>query len=391
MPSRRSHTKSRNGCKECKRRRVKCNEQYPCHFCLKSNSVCIYGPQSTEPKDNSPSLGPTGASTSAEIDAITTAVDSSSFTLFNGANSWCQDLELMHHFTTVVSKTLASRKAVQDVWGIALPREAYSCEYLMHGLLALSASHLATLNSGRVADYTNLSASHLHRALCLYRQVLANISITNCVPIFALSSLLVIHVCAQPVLDKSRPTVEKLMKLFNMCRGVGTILAPYDVHVLQSSLSSLLHDDYNFFNTLQRSKDIHPTNPQASHVARLRDLIKRQMLDDTEESVYFHALSQLEASFDFIQAANKPLEWGMAFVWPVILKQEFLNLLGRLRPVPLVILSYYCMLLCQFNDLWFLDGWAKALLTEIGDTLTSELQVWIDWPREVCGLRRPRV
>jgi hypothetical protein len=158
----------------------------------------------------------------------------------------------MHHFSTVVYKMLASRKAVQDVWGIALPREAYSCECLMHGLLALSALHLATLNPQRVADYTNLSASHLHISLCLYRKMLANISTITCIPAFALSSLLVIHVCAQPKLDKSRPTIEKLIKLFNMCRGVGTIIAPYSAHIKQSSLGPLLHDDYTFFNKPQR-------------------------------------------------------------------------------------------------------------------------------------------
>ncbi|PKX88935.1 Zn(II)2Cys6 transcription factor domain-containing protein [Aspergillus novofumigatus IBT 16806] len=397
MPSRRSHTKSRNGCGECKRRRVKCNEQYPCHNCLKNNSDCIYGAYFGQSKaqaaftHNSLSPGPKGLPTFPRMDSVSTAVDSSSFTFFSGANSWLQDLELMHHFSTVVYKTLASRKAVHDVWGIALPREAYSCECLMHGLLALSASHLATLSSQRVAHYTNLSASHLHRSLCLFRVVLADISVVNCIPAFALSSLLVIQVCAQPILDKSRPTVEKLIKLFNMCRGVGTILAPYGANIQQSSLSSLLHDDYNFFNKLQRSKDIHPTNSQVSPLARLRDLIKGQTLNHWEESVYFDALSQLEISFDFIQAAKNPLEWGMAFVWPVLLKKEFLNLLGQLRPLSLVMLSHYCVLLYHFDHLWFLNGWAKALLTEIGDTLTLELQMWIDWPREVCGLRHPRV
>ncbi|KAJ5358842.1 uncharacterized protein N7496_011255 [Penicillium cataractarum] len=49
MPSRRSHTKSRKGCLECKRRHVKCDEGTPkCTLCRKRRLECSYPPPQSD-------------------------------------------------------------------------------------------------------------------------------------------------------------------------------------------------------------------------------------------------------------------------------------------------------------------------------------------------------
>lgn len=163
----------------------------------------------------------------------------------SGQNStWIRDLELMHHFTTVVCKTLSGRKEVQDVWGIVLPQMAFSCDYLMHGILALSALHLATLKAENKSDYIDCSMAHLHCSLSTYNQVLPNIAADNCVPLFALSSLVAVHVCALPIVDETGPYLGRIITLFNMCRGVETILSPYTLLIQESPLKPMLQDDY---------------------------------------------------------------------------------------------------------------------------------------------------
>ncbi|EKV09145.1 hypothetical protein PDIG_57010 [Penicillium digitatum PHI26] len=42
MGPRRSHRKSRNGCPQCKARRIKCDEQCPCTNCTKHAIHCSY-------------------------------------------------------------------------------------------------------------------------------------------------------------------------------------------------------------------------------------------------------------------------------------------------------------------------------------------------------------
>ena len=159
-------------------------------------------------------------------------------------STWIRDLELMHHFTTDVCKTLSARKEVQDVWGLVMPQMAFSCDYLMHGILALSALHLATLKGENKSSYIDCSMAHFHCSLSTYNQVLPNIAADNCLTLFALSSLVTVHVCALPIVDEAGPYLERIMTLFNMCRGVETILSPYTSLIQESSLKPMLQDDY---------------------------------------------------------------------------------------------------------------------------------------------------
>lgn len=283
MPTRKPHRKSRNGCIECKRRRVKvfnpsplsrcfdhqslskCNEQQPCHNCLKYESECIFrtdlGQQQqcpARPKASTPKVD-RNASTYV-IGAMESLAGPSLSNEGRTADFEARDLELMHHFSTYVAKILSYRKEIQDAWAIELPKEAYSCDYLMHGLLALSALHLGSSIRNKRHDYIALSTYHLHKSLAGFREKLANISIENCVPLFGLSSLITIHVCAQSALERdpqpaqenSTSYLEMLMKIFNMCRGVQTVLAPYIGEIQQSSLSSLLHEDYRIIKDISR-------------------------------------------------------------------------------------------------------------------------------------------
>jgi hypothetical protein len=166
----------------------------------------------------------------------------------------------MHHFSTSVAKKLSNRNEIQEVWAVALPKEAYSCDYLIHGLLALSAIHLSSFDREHRHDYMGLSIYHLNKSLAGFRKCLVDISTDNCVPLFAASSVMVIHVCAQSALERNpkatqgnlQSQIEMLMKLFNMCRGVETILAPYSEDIRGSSLRSLLHEDYSLVSSLSR-------------------------------------------------------------------------------------------------------------------------------------------
>lgn len=162
-----------------------------------------------------------------------------------GNSGWTRDLELMHHFTAIVCSTLSDREDVQNVWGMVLPQISFSCDYLLHGILAFSALHIAIQKSEQSEDYLNCSMLHLHYALNTYRRSLSTISAQNCISLFAFSSLIVVHVCALPGADGSGPSTRKAISLFNMCRGVETILRPYLSLIRESPMKPLFRDDYH--------------------------------------------------------------------------------------------------------------------------------------------------
>nr|POF16486.1 hypothetical protein CFP56_24004 [Quercus suber] len=78
----------------------------------------------------------------------------------------------------------------------------------------------------------------------------------------------------------------------------------------------------------------------------------------------------------------------------------FLLLVRRRVPQALVVLAYYCVLLDQLNQRWWIDKWASRVLQEIVQTVNEQWQGWIAWPvgpavpnehanheSGVCGMR----
>lgn len=231
-----------------------CNERHPCQNCLKRDSQCVYSevlvPGSTPNRSPQHPPRPIQNFLFAEVDEVAKLASPPSSVL--GHPGWTRDLELMHHFTAIVCTTLSDREDVQNVWGMVLPQISFSCDYLLHGILAFSALHIATQKSGQNEDYLNCSMLHLNYALNTYRRSLSAISAQNCVSLFAFSSVIVVHVCALPGADGSGPSIRKAIALFNMCRGVETILRPYLSSIRESPMKPLLHNDYRIDQQLPR-------------------------------------------------------------------------------------------------------------------------------------------
>ncbi|GAQ07472.1 protein RTM1 [Aspergillus lentulus] len=163
------------------------------------------------------------------------------------AQEWSsQDPELMHHFTLHTSKSLARRQQMQDTWQIAFPTLAYSNEFLMHGILALSALHLAHLKPENHSRYITSSRFHISLGLRSFRRILTSPTTDNCCALFAFSSLIMVYVYASPAESAEVDmvdTLESTLHLFKLCRGT-LVLRPYINHVRNSSLGPLFRQEF---------------------------------------------------------------------------------------------------------------------------------------------------
>ncbi|KAH7256725.1 hypothetical protein BKA59DRAFT_468286 [Fusarium tricinctum] len=110
---RKGHTKSRRGCYNCKRRRIKCQETHPaCGHCTKTGLKCEYPstPQITHQPHHQVPL----------------------FSL--------QDMRFFQHFLTQCYPHHPLKQ--EDIWTHEIPCIAQNHEYLMHAILGFSASEL---------------------------------------------------------------------------------------------------------------------------------------------------------------------------------------------------------------------------------------------------------
>lgn len=157
-----------------------------------------------------------------------------------------QDPELMHHFTLYTSKSLARRPEMQETWQVYVPQIAYSYEFLTHGILALSAVHLAQIRPEKYSQYLTKSRFHISLGLRSFRRVLLSPTPENCCALFAFSSLIMVYTYASPAesSDIDNPnTLETVLSLFKLCRGTLS-LRPY-MHLIQGSpLGPLFRQEY---------------------------------------------------------------------------------------------------------------------------------------------------
>jgi hypothetical protein len=65
--------------------------------------------------------------------------------------------------------------------------------------------------------------------------------------------------------------------------------------------------------------------------------------------------------------------------WSVSLPDEFREMLVERRPVALVILAYYAVLISLAPDIWYLNGWPALLINRITTVLGLEWAEFMHW------------
>ena len=150
--SRKTHSKSRNGCDACRRRKKKCDETKPgCSNCSRQGIICHYNDaklSGVDQKDSLPS-------------------PSTTITYHGLPGLKSNEIELLHHFHSQTLGTLGSSSVQEVITGCLAA--ALDIDFLKHAIFALAASHSMFL-----LERHDLSMNHhLDRALSTFRQRLS--------------------------------------------------------------------------------------------------------------------------------------------------------------------------------------------------------------------------
>ncbi|KAL2823810.1 hypothetical protein BDW59DRAFT_148366 [Aspergillus cavernicola] len=298
-----------------------------------------------------------------------------------------QDPELMHHYTIYTSKTIARRPEMQETWQVAIPQMAYSNEFLMHGILALSALHLAYLKPEKYSFYLAGSGFHMSLGLRSYRRILLSPSSENCHALFCFSSFIMVYIYASPTESTEHDAhigLESILELLGLCRGT-LVLLPYFDLIRQSSLEPLFLREFQTDTPTQPEHRTDQFKGITIQLTNLHHLIESEITPPDQKDTFFHALDRLQASFESIQSAELPLECGMLYMWPLSIEENFFILLRQQHPVALVFLAFYCAQLHAFSDYWFVGRQGAAWLSHVSAALPGRLTSWLVWPRAVVS------
>ncbi|KAI1940738.1 hypothetical protein LOZ57_005881 [Ophidiomyces ophidiicola] len=390
MGPRRSHRKSRLGCQQCKRRKIKCDEAPPpCANCRKHNIACSFAPPSSSTTAAAARTTPTttttttttASSSSAPLSPLSPPTTTTTTSSPPADALHLPDLELLHHYTAHTYRTLSYNNEHKAIWKHYIPREALSHPFLMHGLLALAALHLAAAAPPAAsARYTERATRHQDRALAAFRPQLAAITPANCHAVFAFSSLTAALAFAfarsarhhRPASAPAEPVTQVLHDFF-LFRGVERVLTTFWDLIRQGCLGPLVH----------RPADPARLRPLPADVAAALDYLHacNAAAAAAESAAYDHALRELRVSFE-----RAPTSWESVFRWPVVVPDAYLAHLKARRPMALVILAHYCVILRRLDACWWSQGWSGQLLEAIFRSLDVAWRPLLQWPVHTIGL-----
>ena len=294
-------------------------------------------------------------------------------------------LQLMHHFITVTFETLDAQNVSREAWKSIIPQTALSHDFLMHSILAVAALHIAHLRPHRRTPYWEQAAIHQDRAVELQQDAMANANPDNADALFAFSLLAIYFAFASPKASGRQESEEPLasaVQCISVIRGIRNMVPYIQQWVEAGPLSHLLslhtvHAQSSYsFNDINTDRYFEKFLLLCSTSS---DLNKPHEFEDIEQ--YAAAASTLRASFLTARsvedgAQRTPHFWH----WASRLPPEFVQRLGKLHPISLVLVAHWCVILAQVRQYWWIEGWVGHTMRQIRDHLPMEYHKWLEWP-----------
>ncbi|OJJ82966.1 uncharacterized protein ASPGLDRAFT_75040 [Aspergillus glaucus CBS 516.65] len=400
-PGRRSHRKSRAGCLQCKRRKVKCDESKPvCGNCNKHGVSCSFASPSAElsssqaPSTESPaspaspeSLSGLGSASSEpayiysqNLPIVAPLTSSpSTFTVF--------DLELLHHYTTSTCYTLSQSPAVQAVWRDQVPHIGFTAPPVLHALLALSSLHVARSDESRRESCLDCAQMHHSIAVKGIVPFVSSLALENVSALFLFTSLTCITSCAKPSGENDFLFLfdgGNLSEWACLFRGTRTVISSNRENLTRGILGPI-------FTNGAYLAAAH-NEPQAlelgrQYVQELQEIIRRECPDPSTRAIYQDALDGLARTLSIAikPGARRRLETADIFRWLVAVSDEYLELLRQETPISLVIFGYWCACIHQIDWMWWMEGLSQRLMMQLCSVLDPKYQDWLSWPQEIIN------
>jgi len=292
------------------------------------------------------------------------------------------DFSLLHHYTISTALTLSVVPGLHTFMRVNLPQLAFSNRFLLHGVLAIAALHLSRFRKDAVEiNYYMTKALH-HHGIALRRATLLmqEFDIKSGPALYLFSTL-----CFSFTLGLGPEDGDFLLfgrdgvaHWLAQLRGMRSLLETKPEILHHEALSPLFEISI---------RNMAHTNSGVEHLPELRDQILRVGHPEVELKVYLKALDQLSERFDVVVGPSRASQIfpQQVYVWLYQLEDAYVGLLQEGKPIALVILSYFCILLNRLGSVWWNRGWAEHLLSEIHGSLNQEYRIWMQRPMEETG------
>ncbi|EWZ29379.1 uncharacterized protein FOBCDRAFT_277031 [Fusarium oxysporum Fo47] len=306
--------------------------------------------------------------------------------------------ELLHQFITCTGPNLGGsddlNHPIVKFWSRNATLLAISYPYLLHLSLSLAAYHLAFLASETEpskARYTVLARHHFSVGLTQANEALSAIDKSTCGSLYV--STILVCFCSFAAGPSGPDDLfvcsaggKSSHKWLPLARGARLIRELYDESVLFSGLTE----------PFGSNSGIPPEDPRPTcvcrgfvrvdwtgPVARLHDLVMSTAT--SSNGVYVDSLQMLTAIYEVTFGDNDgsvkaPLHHKAVLIWIYLMDGSFVECLQRKDPIALLLLAYYAPLIKTLKRDWFLHGWAEHILRASEMFITDDYADFLQWP-----------
>ncbi|MCJ1391629.1 hypothetical protein MMC18_004494 [Xylographa bjoerkii] len=319
--------------------------------------------------DTSPSEHPswsTASSPKVSIDTHSARRDEPGFLTEERDN-----LRLMHHFAVSAHKSIAPSREGLAVWRDLVPQLAFEYDFLLHGILAISALHLSLTSPVNKLANSALALRHYTAALALFRPHLSSITSSNIYPLFAFSCVVPVYIFGYPHVSQfpSNPLPE-MFEMISVMRGCADIVRSGQQWLESSPFKHLLLPQ--------------PTDPSQALPTEIEGALTG-LLDRNDQTTiqpalrdaYKKAIEILWESFKL--AGNMPGEQVTGLPFPILIPTEVLIMMREGDPMALIILAHYGIILHWLDTVPWMAGWGSQTVNAVNETVGEEWRGYIAW------------
>jgi hypothetical protein len=358
---------------------LQCDEQRPsCSACVRLDLTCDYR------KSQAPALPTTTTTHSpSPLELATHPYHSTQGHLWDTG-----DLQLLHHFTTCHC-VLAPGEHRRRIWTQDIVNAAFSQDYLLYQILAVSALHCLHQTPSRKEDLLAKAVRYRGRALQTVNPTLAHMTSELCIPVFAFAGLSMIYAFAEVATLRDREgqafdPVRHVTACLQQNFGSMTVLQAYGTDIQDSWASELV--DMNSDDDFER---LSSSGLVFAHAGMLHSLLDRHERRPQYNTACHDALSVLLQTIQILMWQPEDHHtFHLINAWPSVLKPEFWELLEGKAPVALLVLAYFAALMSLRPNLWWFQLWPKLLFNKIEQSLDDEWQEALAWPKRFIESHR---
>lgn len=376
--------RSRNGCLCCRRRRKKCDEQKPiCVACQRNKLSCTWPGEA----DGDDSPEPRGTMGVYQEHTSTGSMDShieSFLDIFQAAcaqprprmhpEASLQNQRAIPALETSTSSTLASP------WTGMVLQDAKSFPFVMSSLYARSSLHKSYLNNQDSRRHIEIACESRAAAINDFRSTVSEVTAQNASGTLTFSAI-------QVVLCLEFPIALERHNVINIIDGAyELIIAIRGFFHLQPLANPYITDSFrSAWMRSPRTNSCQPLQKPAflRNLSYLSYAIHQLTFPSLEEKELCHtALAQLYSFF--AEMTITPLDWTVLSTWPVLLPADFINLIHEKRPMALVILAHWFVLVFQNSSHWLLRAWAERIVSGVSSFISSDWHILL---KDLCNGR----